>query len=491
MPLEPFQLALTSTGERGASALVDFEGDNLNVLLTSSTSAQLSIVLAVENYTGRSRTLADQYRARSAGSNRIKDATGRGKRAAIGSSVAHYEESGVLASRTCAVCSKSISSSSSTRRFLLCAREGCGQTFHVRCSRWVALDEQDRHPEYFHCDSCRVTLPLYYWDFVSENPREYSRLLSQTMFEAIRITRVESIAGDAATGATDRRGDSTDDGVMLFDSTFAFVGIGTKTYRIAASSRDPETFIVVLTHLLVDAYPAMRQQQRRRDGNVNENSRSIPAWPVSYARPDVSAAPAPPLKAKAKASAPPAPTMVQLVLGTAMFWPSSHARDIRALRYTECSLQQLERAAIYEFRGEGYSSGGGDRPLTATVMFAIGHPVQATTAEPDGSLPEDSGIWSSLFARKAACMKLLAEQIGRLRVARPSLTVSRASEHPTAQSAPVEEVDALVARSTVRSRAKLRANSTTMTSSPSTSKPHFPGKKLHRIAVATTATATT
>jgi hypothetical protein len=475
VPLEPFQLALTLTRERGAAALVDFEGDNLNVLLTSSISAQLSIVLSVENYTGRSRTLADQYRARSAGSNRIKDVVGRGKRAAVGSSVAHYDESGVLASRTCAVCGKSISTVSSSRKFLLCSREGCGQTFHVRCSRWAVLEEQDRHPEHFHCDACRVTLPLYYWDFIAENPREYTKLLTQTMFEAIRITRVdESIPG----------GTATDSSVMLFDTACTLIGVGTKKYRIAASSRDHETFIVLLSHLLVDASPAMQQQQRRRAANANEISRSITPWPVSYARQDSITSLSPPVKTRGKAKTPAAPTpaMIQLVPGAALFWPTSHAREVRALQYTEYSLQQLEHAAIYEFRGGGYSSNGDDRPSTATVMFAIGAPAQTPTFESNESLLQDSGIWSSLLPRKPACMKLLMEQVGRLRVAHPAVSVPRTSEQPPA---PVEN-GAVIARSTLLSRAKAKTNATVL----STSKPHFPGKKLRRIAVTTTTSTT-
>lgn len=471
VPLEPFQLALTLTRERGATALVDFEGDNLNVLLTSSISAQLSIVLAVENYTGRSRTLADQYRARSAGSNRIKDAVSRGKRAAVGSSVAQYDESGVLASRTCAVCGKSISTSSSSRRFLLCSREGCGQTFHVRCSRWAVLEEHDRHPEHFHCDACRVTLPLYYWDFIAENPQEHAKLLTQTMFEAIRITRVdESIPGDT----------TTDSYVMLFDAACALVGVGAKKYRIAASSRDPETFIVLLTHVLVDASPAMQQQQRRRETNTNEMSRSTAVWPLSYARQDPITALAPPVKGKAKTLAAPAPPMMQLVPGAALFWPASHARDVRVLQYTECSLQQLEHAAVYEFRGGGFSSNGVDRPSTATVMFSIGAPIQAT--ESNESVLQDGGIWSALLPRKAACMKLLIEQVGRLRLAHPSVSAPRTSAQPPA---PVENGD-VVARSTLRSRAKARTSATALPPS----KPHFPGKKLHRIAVTTTTSTT-
>ncbi|RLN54908.1 hypothetical protein BBJ28_00020289 [Nothophytophthora sp. Chile5] len=43
-------------------ALLDFDGENLDLLLTASISSQLTVVLSVESYVGRVRSLADQFR---------------------------------------------------------------------------------------------------------------------------------------------------------------------------------------------------------------------------------------------------------------------------------------------------------------------------------------------------------------------------------------------------------------------------------------------
>lgn len=464
VPVEPFQLALTLTGERGAAVLLDFEGDNLNILLTSTISATLSFVLAIENYTGRSRTLADQYRPRSGGSNRIKSA-GAGKRNTAGISVAHYDETGALASRTCALCHKAIrmnsssTSPSSSKKYLLCAREGCGQTYHVSCSRWANLNEEDRHPEHFHCDSCRKSASLYYWDFIAENPREHMKLLTQTMFDAVRITRF-----DPQVAEINEEGEC----VMLFDNTHTIVGVGELKYRISASSRDPETIIVLLTHILFDSYRAMQQQARHHSAKTTTNApREMSKWPLSYARQDSSTA-APLTRGKrnkAKPSIPelaPAATMMPLVPGNAYFWPKEYSLEIRALRYTEFTLDKLEAAALYEFKG------GVDREpidddtsvLLSSSVYAIGAPIETR----ETIVVQDSGIWSVLMPRKATCMKLLTEQIGRLRACQSATAELSQDLRPK-----------LVAKARHRSK----------TSSGSCAKPHFPGKRLQRVAVET------
>eukprot|EP00644_Phytophthora_capsici_P010476 jgi/Phyca11/116473/e_gw1.30.154.1 len=142
-PLEPYQLFLTPTGERGMPVLLDFDGENLNNLVTASITTQLSVVLSIQNYAGRTRTLSDQFRPKtptaSAVTRRSKPQEGyypAGEQS--GTSVAHYDESGVLASRTCAVCTKLIPIKPRRKRTqlsLLCSRDGCGQVYHLQCSR--------------------------------------------------------------------------------------------------------------------------------------------------------------------------------------------------------------------------------------------------------------------------------------------------------------------------------------------------------------------
>ncbi|GLD93889.1 hypothetical protein PINS_up002494 [Pythium insidiosum] len=61
-PLEPFRLAVRPTGERGTTGIIEWGGDNLNLMLAAAVSAQLAVVLSVENYTGRPRALSDQFR---------------------------------------------------------------------------------------------------------------------------------------------------------------------------------------------------------------------------------------------------------------------------------------------------------------------------------------------------------------------------------------------------------------------------------------------
>uniref|UniRef100_K3WGG2 Zinc finger PHD-type domain-containing protein n=1 Tax=Globisporangium ultimum (strain ATCC 200006 / CBS 805.95 / DAOM BR144) TaxID=431595 RepID=K3WGG2_GLOUD len=186
-PLEPFHLNVKPTGERGITGIIESDSpENLNLLLSSSINTQLSIVLHVENCTGHPRSLTDQFSAKTSGKpNRAAKSNSK--------SVAHFDDRGVLASRTCAVCTKAIKVNRKSARgtFLLCAKDECGQTYHIKCSRWATLDEDDIHPEHFHCDTCMTLLPLYYWDFVAENEK-HSELLSENLFKSVAITRVSA-----------------------------------------------------------------------------------------------------------------------------------------------------------------------------------------------------------------------------------------------------------------------------------------------------------
>lgn len=403
IPLEPFGLAITSTGERGAPGVLDFEGENLNVLITTTISSQLSVVLAVENYAGRVRSLTDQYRPRSAENRKSKTVRSKSAGSTIGKSVAAYDESGVLASRTCAKCQKPIRVGS--KRYLLCAKSGCGQTYHVRCSRWVNLEDENRHAEHFYCDDCRGTMPLYYWDFVAENPQQHTLFLTETMFKAIAISRIMEDEQSV---------------VMLFDVDWNVIGVGNKRFRISASSRDPEMFIVTISHVAVGQYPATHQHpKQQQDG---ESTVSIPAWQVSYARHDDKAL---------------STSTIQIAEHTTTFWPTVYLRDVRALQYTDYSLDQLQSALIYEFRG-------------ASTLYSIGG---AANAED----PTTAGLWMNLHARKAVCMKLLTEQIGRLNALKAARSVDIGSNKPSPKS----------------NRKKAGA---------AASKPHFVGKRLTKVA---------
>ncbi|EEY57796.1 uncharacterized protein PITG_00378 [Phytophthora infestans T30-4] len=143
-PFEPVQLFLTPTGERGMPVLLDFEGENLNVLVTASISTQLSVVLAIENYVGRARSLADQFRPKTPPASAVVTRSralggSSGLAQPAGASVAHYDESGVLASRTCVVCTKLISVKPSRRKrirpSLLCSRPSESHGYHLRRQR--------------------------------------------------------------------------------------------------------------------------------------------------------------------------------------------------------------------------------------------------------------------------------------------------------------------------------------------------------------------
>lgn len=418
------------TGERGVAAIIESDSpENLNLLLSSSISTQLTIVLHVENYTGHTRSLTDQFRS-NAGNKTVSQ----------GKSVAHFGESGVLVSRTCAVCSKAIKVNRKSARgtFLLCAREGCGQTYHIKCSRWAKLDEDDIHPEHFHCDLCMQALPLYYWDFIAQNER-HEELLSENLFKSLAVTRVV-VPSSSSPCESDENSSQQQQCTMLFNRKQELLGIGKKLFRIPRSSKDDEMFIVAVQFTTIAMYPATRQVSiaARNASSSESNSHDIKsadpreldcAWEVSYASKDAAS--------------------IELKAGSPFFWPATFLLDIVPLLYTERSLDELENACIFEFQGE--------QPIDK--LFSFGAGVAHTLA----SITSDSaskGLWTSLYPRKGVCVKVLAEQIGRAKQlldSHPATASSTTPKKPGAASAAKKKT-----------------------------KPHFAGKKLNKVAVSST-----
>ncbi|KAF1785615.1 Zinc finger, PHD-type, conserved site [Phytophthora cactorum] len=372
------------TGERGMPVLLDFEGENLNVLVTAVISSELSVVLAVQNYVGRARSLADQFRPKRP-QPRCGGSSIAGQQAVT--SVAHYGESGVLSSRTCAVCVKLIpvkpSRRKRTRPSLLCSRDGCGQMYHLSCSRWASLSEETKaniaagkSDTRFYCDTCVIGKPLCYWDFLTAHS-QHELLLTENVFKSIIISRVSPTPTTSTeaetTQSTERQHDSShhqhtesttsksvadideEDGstwpfVMLLDRNSNLVGVGEKCFRVAASSRDPEMYIVT-----------------KGEGSAN-NAMADSKWEVSYARQealDLTATP-----------------------GSAAFWPVPFTRDILALEYTRRSLYELENVCMYEFQGE--------QPHDKT--FSLGSKVTGSSYP---NQPTGDGLWMALTHAKA------------------------------------------------------------------------------------------
>ncbi|KAL3671635.1 hypothetical protein V7S43_003549 [Phytophthora oleae] len=479
-PLESYQLFLSPTGERGMPVLLDFDGENLNVLVTASITTQLSVVLSIQNYVGRIRSLADQFRPKTpppyAVTRRSKLQEGyypAGEQS--GTSVAHYDESGVLASRTCAVCTKLIpvkpSRRKRTRLALVCSRDGCGQVYHLTCSRWARLSEEaiadittEKSDARFYCDACVITKPLCYWDFLAAHP-QHELLLTQNLFKAIGIVRVplsptatlieaENMTAQTKTKETEvskressqhqrtesAAGESVADfdeedrspwpSVMLLDRNSNLVAVGDKSFRIPASSRDPEMYIVVVRYVTIRAYPATRQERaipKKGEGSVNNSEFK---WEVSYARQGV--------------------LDMTFASGSAVFWPTSFTRDVLALEYTRRSLDELESTYLYEFQGE----------QPHDKMFSVGgySLKQSTTATPTATVPDPftaeniNGVWMNLTPRKGICMKLLATQIGHLKK--------------------LQEVHLLQTKKSDKPKAGRKIR-----------KPHFPRQQLNKIAV--------
>ncbi|KAG7393982.1 hypothetical protein PHYPSEUDO_000159 [Phytophthora pseudosyringae] len=477
-PFEPFQLFLTPTGERGMPFLLDFEGENLNVLITASISTQLNVVLSIQNYVGRARSLADQFRPKTPPASAVvaRNSALGGSSQQAGTSIAHYDESGLLASRTCVVCAKLIplkpSRRNRARPSLLCSRDGCGQTYHLSCSRWARLSEEaiadiatGKSDTRFYCDACVLRKPLCYWDFLAAHV-QHELLLTEHLFKSIGIARIpptstapsiapESMRSQLNSTHTEtsqhesihlQHAESTtsksvvdfekEDGspwpsVMLFDRNSNLVGVGDKCFRIAASSRDPETYIVTVRYITIRAYPATRQERaipKKGETSTNNTIADSPSckWEVSYARQGTTIAP-----------------------GNAVFWPAPFTRDVLALEYTRYSLDELENAFMYEFQGEQPH----DKAFSVGSYQSVSAPAVSTSLTTDGI----NGVWMALTPRKGICMKLLASQIGHLKKLR--------------------EVHALYAKKSEKPKAskagrKLR-------------KPHFPGQQLNKIAVET------
>lgn len=443
-PLEPFQLAVRPTGERGITGIIESDTDNLGLMISTSISQELSIVLQVENYVGPSRSLTDQY------SNAAKTRSSkRGEAGPEQKSTAHYDESGVLSSRTCAVCSKPIRVTkrrplTSRHAFLLCARASCGQTYHVRCSRWASLDpeEDDMDPARFHCSACVSLVPLYYWDFVAQNSTQHALLLSENLFNSVAIRRCDVLAKPDSNGINALSGGAAHDGapefVMLFKRANELMGIGRALYKIPASSKDEEMLIVAIAFTTLAAYPATHQASRTTAKQTDNDSSEVDdapsdPWSVSYASEDA--------------------TDIPWQAGRTVFWPSGHTLPVSSSEYTERSLEQLETAFMYEFQGEQPNA----------KAFSVGATIQPPSETSEKALPLSMpvhGLWMALHPRKGICMKMLAAQIGRAK----QLVIPVTSTGDCLAPEPQDR------------------GATPKATARKTAKPHFAGKKLSRVA---------
>lgn len=423
IPLEPFHLATQPTGERGTTGIIESDSpENLNVLVSCTISTQLTVVLHVENYTGIARSLTDQFRLLSGPRRRKQQSAAHQE----GKSIAHFDESGVLVARTCAVCTKPIKVTRKSARgsFLLCAKDDCGQTYHVKCSRWARLDEDDAHAQHFHCDQCVLLQPLYYWDFVADNA-QHRELLSENRFRSVAIARVQVV---------------TD--VMLFNRKQELLGVGKKCFRVPRSSKDDEVFVVAIQFVVVATYPATRQAPPTTATDRTTDPEALECdWQVSYAGEDAGD--------------------VEFKPGSAMFWPAAYALDIEPLLYTNRTLRELGDAWVYEFRGE--------QPFDRAFAFGAG------TSDSEESSMKDSnklrGIWTALYPRKGVCVKALAEQVGRAKqqqVCDLTMSDDTITSLPSAGIAQPGTLEATASRSHVTNRKR--------------TKPHFQGGKLNRIA---------
>jgi hypothetical protein len=438
-PLESFQLSVTPTGERGTSGLLESDSaDNLGVMLAASVSTRLSVVLRIENYVGRPRTLMDQFRAKTpiVGVGRHHDASA----IVEGCSVSHFDESGVLRSRTCAVCSKPIklrkrrkpSADETGVRdvpYLACTRDDCEQTFHTTCSRWKKLPAERRveHAHEFHCAKCMLQDGrVSYCDFVADDAA-HEALLTEARFKSVGIQRAPSPSGDAGVSYS----------ALLDKGTKDVVAVGVKKFRIPSSSQDMEMFVVSIRYVRLSACPATQQTsgaQRNRSPSPLPSSPSPSppeiAWSVSYAR-DGS-------------------LQVPVAPGSAVFWPGPFLQDIEVSLYTQRSLADLEAVFLYEFQGK-----------TSTDMtYSFGRPVSdrssATVSSSTSAVAETPALWTTLHPRRGVCMKLLAEQIGHHK-----------------------KLNELLGSGNGRAPSNANANS-----KKPKRKPHLIGRKLNRVAVA-------
>ncbi|KAG2805678.1 hypothetical protein PC129_g16233 [Phytophthora cactorum] len=377
-PLEPFQLFLTPTGERGMPVLLDFEGENLNVLVTAVISSELSVVLAVQNYVGRARSLADQFRPKTP------------------------PASAVVAS------SKAL---------------GVDGRVYLKKQRLTSLQES-QIPAFTAIQNVFKSIiisrvsPTPTTSTEAETTQSTERQHDSSHHQHTESTTSKSVAD------IDEEDGSTWPFVMLLDRNSNLVGVGEKCFRVAASSRDPEMYIVTVRYLTIRSYSATRQERaisKKGEGSAN-NAMADSKWEVSYARQgalDLTATP-----------------------GSAAFWPVPFTRDILALEYTRRSLYELENVCMYEFQGE--------QPHDKT--FSVGSKVTGSSYP---NQPTGDGLWMALTSRKGICMKLLATQIGHLKKLQE--VQMKKSDKPKASKA----------------GRKIR-------------KPHFPGQQLNKIAVDTT-----
>ncbi|KAF1334878.1 hypothetical protein FI667_g1727, partial [Globisporangium splendens] len=324
----------------------------------------------------------------------------------------------------------------------------CGQTYHIKCSRWVTLDEDDIHLEHFHCDTCMTLLPLYYWDFVAEN-EQHSELLSENPFKFVAITRVsaapstsyESDANPFQLASASPQEQLT----MLFNREQQLLGIGKKLFRIPKSSKDDEMFIVSIQFTMIETYSATQQvtaSGTRHGGAVTSNNDTSTGpedlhcdWEVSYVSDDASS--------------------IDFAVGSTMFWSETYLLDVSPLGYTEKSLEDLESAWIYEFQGE--QSTDKMCSFSDSLPTAAASPTSSATTVNNANR---AGLWTALYPRKGVCMKVLAEQIGRAKQ--------------------FEAASARTPSTTINNAAKPVGTGASATRKE---KPHFAGKKLNKVAV--------
>ncbi|GLD93890.1 hypothetical protein PINS_up002495 [Pythium insidiosum] len=281
-----------------------------------------------------------------------------------------------------------------------------------------------RHVELFLCGSHLLAQPVvHYCDFLADNPR-HELLLTEPRLRSLAISRVLPTTPDAVCYAA------------MLNAEREVVAVGAKKYRIPGNSQDMEMFIVQVCYVLTHATPCtqQRQQQQQQHNKATSPPLTLPTaapWSVSFAREKA--------------------TDLAAVPGNAVFWPAPFLQDLEEQRYMQRSLSELlDECFVYEFAGES--------PIDR--VFALGASLRAQAS---GSLSSSPGLWTTLQPRKGTCMKMLAEQIGHLKK-RHELTSMGDSKTEKAED------DTPLLQTRPKSKAK--------------KKPHFAGKRLHRVAVA-------
>ncbi|KAE9188517.1 hypothetical protein PF004_g22479 [Phytophthora fragariae] len=225
-PLEPFQLYLTPTGERGMPVLLEFDGENLNVLITASISTQLSVVLSIENYTAESGKLDTHF--------------------------------------FCDVC---------VVKTPLCY--------------WDFLAAHAQHEQLLTENMFKSVGITRVPSTPAMVPPVSKRSMSRSAeTEAHLHQHQEESTANKSVADFDEEDRSPWPSVMLFDRNAKLVGVGDKCFQIPASSRDPEVYILKVRYVSTRAYAATRQERaipKKENGDNNTEAPISNNWEVSFA----------------------------------------------------------------------------------------------------------------------------------------------------------------------------------------------------------------